>query len=180
MPIIVLEGPDGSGKTTVAKLIEAAHPGVYVGVKCGPPEATLSPYLQYCDVLDDADALDLSGKIVVIDRLHLGELVYGPMFRGRSRLSWMQTQAIEERLQELQAVKALFMPSTDELIRRHFARDGGKRDEKSGAGITDAQMIRARYAWCESMLDDWFMVDTSTYPQQVATDLLEMATQRRR
>lgn len=175
MPIIVLEGPDGSGKTTVAEAIRELYPRLYKSLRCGPPSPDSEPYWQYDGVLNQAEEFDYDGKIVVIDRLHVGELVYGRIFRGRSRLSIEEAQWIDERLIRLGAVRAAFMPSTKILLERQHRRDGGKPDEKSGAKSSDTQMVRARYSWVLSFLPGWINVNTNRYPDVIARDLIRRA-----
>lgn len=79
--IIILEGPDGCGKSTLAaQLHEAIDDSVIV--KFGQPtlecpfeeyEKTLYPHIE-------------AGKTIICDRLHWGERVYGPLLRGHDRL----------------------------------------------------------------------------------------------
>lgn len=83
--IIVLEGPDGCGKSTLAhqldeELTKQGHDTVVL--KFGQPtlecpfeeyEKTLYPHIE-------------AGKTIICDRLHLGERVYGPLLRGHDRL----------------------------------------------------------------------------------------------
>jgi len=78
--IIILEGPDGSGKTTLAKYLQSRHDFQYVHT--GPP--TDNDLLEeYGRTLYDACR---SSRNVVIDRLHVGERIYGPQLRGQDRL----------------------------------------------------------------------------------------------
>lgn len=74
--IAILEGPDGSGKTTLAKKFEAngwryRHDGV------PPPERDNIAY--YLEVLNEAIE---SKENTVFDRLWLGQRIYGPVARG--------------------------------------------------------------------------------------------------
>lgn len=76
--IIVLEGADGTGKTTAAgKLKRILNADV---LHFGPPER--HPLYEY------EIALQNITRNTVIDRLHWGELVYGPIYRGESKLSF--------------------------------------------------------------------------------------------
>ena len=176
MSVIVLEGPDGAGKTTVAQAISELCPGLYESLRCGPPSPDVEPFDQYSAVLDRAEELDHGGKVVVIDRLHVGELVYGRVLRKRSRLSIEQAQEIDRRLERINAVRAAFMPDTRTLWERQRKRDGGKPDPKSGAGSQHIQMIRAQYGWVLSFLPGWINVDTNRYPDAIARELIERAT----
>lgn len=78
--IIILEGPDGGGKTTLARqLVLKGYRYFHDGV---PPVGRdlLAHYLQ---VLDEAIN---SSYNTVFDRLWLGERIYGPIARGGDRI----------------------------------------------------------------------------------------------
>jgi hypothetical protein len=78
--VIILEGPDGSGKSTLAaELGGARHEG--------PPGDT-DLFRHYQRKLQEE-------AYVVHDRLFHGELVYGPVMRGRSRLTPYQARYLE-------------------------------------------------------------------------------------
>lgn len=80
--LIVVEGCDGVGKTTLAEaLVERLGRGAELR-HLGPP---VRHPLEEC-VLDLDDYRPGVGRHVVVDRLHLGELIYGPIYRGESRL----------------------------------------------------------------------------------------------
>jgi hypothetical protein len=98
--IIVLEGPDGAGKTTFAEQLQrfyAWQNRIVTVVKKGPPVDSdalteyLVPLVHYVDTKD----------ILICDRWHLGELVYGPMLRKKSRLTPEQSAYIEMVLNSL-------------------------------------------------------------------------------
>lgn len=98
--LILLEGADCSGKSTLADKIakriadhddfcdsEAACASVDARVArlhSGPP--TLHVLREYEGRLDWYRPGSPEGRHVVADRWHLGELIYGPLLRGRSRL----------------------------------------------------------------------------------------------
>lgn len=85
----VLEGPDGAGKTTLASRLVEALPDYRIE-HFGPPiQAPLEEYLHWLV------AQDAQGHRMVIDRFHLGESVYGPLFRGTLGLTRYELTAIE-------------------------------------------------------------------------------------
>lgn len=88
--VVVLEGCDGSGKTVLARRLAAEHG--YEIVKTGPPAPGEDPGLSYITAL--RGALARPGR-TVFDRLHLGELIYGPLLRGGSRLDGGGLRVIE-------------------------------------------------------------------------------------
>jgi hypothetical protein len=79
-PHVVLEGPDGSGKTTFAEYLVNTHGYSYHHQ--GPP--------QHDDMLREYAIAFLNAlehcQLCAFDRLHLGESVYGPLLRGRDRV----------------------------------------------------------------------------------------------
>lgn len=74
MKHIILEGPDGAGKTTLARWL--CHKYVMAYHHEGPPPAGVYALHHYATLLANAT------RPTVFDRLHLGEVVYGPLLRG--------------------------------------------------------------------------------------------------
>lgn len=81
--VIVTEGPDGGGKTTLARWLEKKHGFRYEHEGPLPSEGNLLDY--YGQKLHDY--LNWAG-IVVMDRAWLGEMIYGPMARHTDRLGY--------------------------------------------------------------------------------------------
>lgn len=77
--IIILEGPDGSGKTTLARRLQEDFDLEYHHE--GPPPDDENTLHYYGRVLDS-----YYGRRVVIDRFALGETVYGPILRSTNGL----------------------------------------------------------------------------------------------
>lgn len=82
-----MEGPDCSGKSTFIERLNQAldlHRRPRVNLKFGPPDPwDRDVFEEYEHALD---AHDRTGTVVVCDRLHWGERIYGPLLRGRDRL----------------------------------------------------------------------------------------------
>lgn len=79
--MIILEGPDGSGKSTLAgRLAEVIQ-------HRGPPGSD--------DLFREMQRALQADAYAVHDRLFHGELVYGPVLRGRSRLTPYQARYLE-------------------------------------------------------------------------------------
>jgi hypothetical protein len=97
--IIALEGPDLSGKSTAAQQLMAVKSNAEL-LKKGPPVNGLTILEQYLKPLSDrADVLADNKITLVLDRWHIGELVYGPILRGKSLLSTRQADYIDMVLQ---------------------------------------------------------------------------------
>jgi len=85
--IIVLEGADASGKSTLAKKLVEAFNGEYV--KFSQP--VKPPYEEYLHFLLNHD----QSKTYILDRFMYGELVYGPIFRGAAGFSMLDLNYLE-------------------------------------------------------------------------------------
>lgn len=90
--IIVVEGPDGSGKTHLANQI-AAQSG-YPFIHRVAPESQRDVDLMYQSYLDEINR----GKNLVYDRAWYSDMVYGPVYRGTATITFPQMYMLEERL----------------------------------------------------------------------------------
>lgn len=116
MPIIILEGIDGSGKTTLAHRILELSQIETTLVHRGPLEDTVENELIYPlqRVKDD--------ELFIADRWHLGELIYGPIYRGKSEVEGFYNKIIDEMLFNMNAVKVVLSPPLDVVKERMAAR----------------------------------------------------------
>lgn len=90
--LLIAEGPDGAGKSTLIAELQKLCPGSLV-CHHGPFKGLDGEALAQC--LLDAMAPALAGKAVLMDRCWYSELVYGPVHRGASRLSAAQCRLLE-------------------------------------------------------------------------------------
>lgn len=85
--LVALEGCDGTGKSTLAEDVAARirqqYPGDKVHLLHAGPLKT-DPYTAYLEPLKDYRPN--SGVHFVLDRWHVGERIYGPLYRGRSAI----------------------------------------------------------------------------------------------
>lgn len=82
MGFVILEGVDGSGKTTLARSIVAEYDAYYRHV--GPPEDDSGVFAQHVrDVRRwRSEAIINEISMTVVDRFHLGTWAYGKEFRA--------------------------------------------------------------------------------------------------
>ena len=107
MTLIVVEGVDGAGKSTLIQKLthtDVIHCGP---IKKHPMQEYIEPLLKYDGSYD-----------MVCDRLHVGELVYGPIYRGESKLTEGGRRFIEMFLESRGALKLILDAPLDEIQRR--------------------------------------------------------------
>lgn len=112
--IIILEGPDGGGKTKIAKKIQ--HLRGYTYHHEGPPPRRKSwdALAHYGGLLERARR---ARHDTVFDRFHLGETIYGPLMRGEDRLGIAGLKLMNRLIRATGARLWLFLPSYDTCLR---------------------------------------------------------------
>lgn len=106
--LLILEGPDGAGKTTLAD--EFRRQG-FTYVHQGPfrENAVLETMDNVLNAMKVA-----SPPVVLYDRLHLGERVYGPIFRNKDLLGEIGQRNVERWLADrFHAMVVLCLPPRD-------------------------------------------------------------------
>lgn len=163
--LIVLEGCDGAGKTTLAQRLADLAKREGVGYRCvaaGPPDPDVNLLLDYGSRVFGYDPLEERSDIVVLDRLHLGELVYGPVYRGGSRLTDTGVRIIESMLDARGALK-LHLTAPDDVLERRAFDDRGE----DFVTRTDIPRIAAAYRDLVGTLRRWVTCDTGNDPIRV-------------
>jgi hypothetical protein len=107
MYIIIIEGPDGSGKTTLAKQFIKQIPSLEYRHE-GPPPADEDSLTYYSRVLDS-----FRGRDMVIDRFALGERVYGPILRDEDTLGDDGWRMFERVRRALNVTRIVCLPNPD-------------------------------------------------------------------
>ena len=134
--LIVIEGADGTGKSTLANAIAHAAGPVEV-IHAGPPAR--HPLIEYTSPL--AGYRPAEGHTVVCDRWHLGELVYGHLYRGGSGLTADQFRGVEDFLLELGAVLVYCTGSSHYLAKQLRERGEAPNEVALGRELARFQEV---------------------------------------
>jgi len=122
--VIILEGPDGSGKTTLANWLHTEHS--YEIVKTGPPPPTGNVTVVYLAAL--RNAVERPGR-TVFDRLHIGEAIYGPILRGEDRMGLEGMAAIQRVIAKHGVKLVICSPPWETLVAGWRSKDDLLKDE---------------------------------------------------
>lgn len=128
---VALEGCDGAGKTTLAARLAAAHGFVVIHSDRTPDDV---------DLVDRYRSFLARSGRVVLDRCFLSELVYGPLYRGRSRIDREETVAL---VAEVASRHGVFVHVTARATRIH-ARLVARADGEVPA-LSELEAIIDRY-----------------------------------
>lgn len=104
---IVLEGPDCGGKTTLAKELEKCG---YKIVHNGPPVSE-DMFGEYTRQLHQAQE-----TLTIFDRLHIGEMIYGPILRKKSSLDLDQFEALNGAIRAMGGIIVICLPPWRNVI----------------------------------------------------------------
>lgn len=127
--VVVLEGCDGTGKTTLADVLAAGHGHTVVHSGRTPDgEDLVRRYRQI---------LATPGKIV-LDRCFISELVYGPLYHGRSRITLSAAIGLARIVAARGGVMVHLTGNSRVLADRLRARDGSNPPVGHIVAMTDA------------------------------------------
>lgn len=155
--LFIIEGPDGSGKTSLCNAIKTAVGGSIL--KRDKP--VLPPLIEYTAAL--AKYEPGKGQVLICDRWHLGERVYGPLYRGGCGLSPIAWAAVEGYLQSLGAICVLATAPPEILADR--LRERGEQPDS-------AALLREKLAFDRAVT--WSTLPWITY-DSVHNDVLSTA-----
>lgn len=153
--VIILEGPDGSGKTTLANTLATDH-GFKV-IHSGVPKETNGHDLFNTYLMDLWLALH-EDQPVVFDRLYLGELIYGPIMRGRSLLTDHHQRMLDRVVMAYDIKHVLCLPPRPVAYDNWRAKKQDYVDHETKWG----QVFEAYDRCCST--DDRYLVYDYTWP----------------
>lgn len=126
--IIILEGCDGAGKTTLADNLEriARRQGwdtwrMHFGVPDESIPVVDTHVVPVARWIGDAEVKG-GHNLLIIDRYHIGEIVYGYMLRNGNRMTPEDHGEIDAFLEEYDAVKFYVRPTLGVVLARFTAR----------------------------------------------------------
>lgn len=152
--ITILEGPDGTGKTTLAEHLVKKLNGAML-IRHGPPPAS-GAYSEYMKTLTSVAEVGATTPIhAIIDRFHIGERVYGPLLRHHDSLGYLLQRQLERAIMSFDSRLVLCDPSGS------AAKDAWKRRVGEGKElVTDATTY-------DRLRSDYFR-----YMRQTALDII--------
>jgi predicted ATPase len=116
--IVILEGPDGAGKTHLAHQLHQRWQTVYH--HAGPPKDEPNLLEHYALQVQKAR---LDGMNHVFDRLALGEMVYGPILRGKDRLGSAGWTVFKRLLNAASVRRVLCLPRYETCLKNWSSKE---------------------------------------------------------
>jgi thymidylate kinase len=113
--VVALDGCDGTGKTSLANMLATDHGFTIVHSPPTPDQVDLAS--RYRDLISGDGPL-------VMDRCFISELVYGPIHRGRSRLSLEDAFDLAEAVTAHHGIMVHMTAPAQVIQRRLTERDG--------------------------------------------------------
>lgn len=176
--MIILEGVDCTGKTSVANAIRDVLTRRELGVmmlKRGKPEPDANPLDEYAGPISTYPMNRHDN--LVCDRWHVGEEVYGPLYRGGSRVNRAKRAFIDMLLASRGALLVHVTASHDMIVKRHAERG------EDFLKVTDVTQAREAYLAMTADHHHWRLLDTTDMPLDavplMAQTLVEIAGVRR-
>lgn len=141
MPIVIIEGPDLSGKSTaIEKLSKKLNSGFVLKNAFKPREKDSVIFYQYESILAGVMTyLDRQpDQIIILDRFYPSEAVYSYM-RGYDELDSAQTHNMETLCSSIN-VKLIFIDTTVETLEDRYAKRGDEHIK-----LEQLKILKTRY-----------------------------------
>lgn len=159
-PKIIVEGCDASGKTTIQEVMMEIIRHSFIVHTSAPTKGNFKEY--FSSLLDKLmEFMDIINQPIFLDRFHIGELVYGSIFRPETI-----DEVVEKRLYDMennllrQDVKILYVTASPETIVKRIQNRGDWYVK-----VSDVEDILARYekALAKSKLPIFRLDTTNNY-----------------
>jgi hypothetical protein len=149
--IILIEGVDGTGKTTLARTLQqvSSHRAL---LHAGPPKTT-SAFTEYVKPLEMA----YDGWTIICDRWHLGELVWPAIFERESLFS-SERSALSFRWIE-EHIKAIGVPVTAIYLTRALDEIINELDWREDPRDNVEPALKLYETACDYSSFDWNRID---------------------
>lgn len=114
--VIIIEGPDGAGKTGYAKFLASITGYQYKHFSNPKSQAEKdNMFKMYAELLT-------SGEKLIVDRAWYSDMVYGPIFRGEATITQSQCDALEVLLEAIGGVVIYLTAPLQVCKERAFSR----------------------------------------------------------
>jgi hypothetical protein len=160
--MIIIEGPDGAGKTTLAQELSSRY-GFRIGGTRGPNDNVRGRVYSALGA-----AVAGAGPIRIYDRLFYSELVYGPILRGRCLFSPIEQNHIHHVLEVLRCPIIFCLPDLDVILKNLEQKEHleGVRENIAAIHASYQDLFlktpsaaRLLYAYTRNGIKDWTVID---------------------
>lgn len=168
--IVILEGLERTGKSTVAEILENNFGFIRFKDHNHLMEMDSNSIANRLDAtLSMIVALDKAGKNVVLDRFHISELIYGTYYRGYNRSNFQHVRYIDEVLSHLNTKLILLERTVDEKYKEVFPHNGHEKE-------IDMMQKDFRYEVDKSYIENKMVCNTSEVSfYDVAKDIVNIS-----
>lgn len=121
--LIIVEGPDGAGKSTLIAALHRSLPAAHL-IHHGPmPEVFDLPAVYHRSMVEHPG-------LTIIDRAWVSERIYGTVCRGVNRVSFGDRRMLEQKALSLGALEVLCLPSLKDCMKTWRQREEYIKDER--------------------------------------------------